>query len=244
MNTPGSPARLFRTLIAAALLCAAGCQQTPIQAPEPAPGASVPALPALPLPPADAERFRVNAMESDLRVIVYRGGPLAKFGHNHVLRAGDLRGDIRLAPEFARSTFSLEFSPAAFIVDPPDARAGEGPDFAAQPSPEAITGTRTNLLGPKVLDAERFPIITLRAAAVQGSQSNPILTTRVALHGVERDVSFPATLEHDGKRLVANGTLLINTTDFGIPAFTVMGGGLKVMEEVKIKFRVVAERNQ
>lgn len=235
MFSPSSPIP-FRSALLAVALAAAGCQQAPVEVAEPAAAPR----PELPAPPADGVRFRIDPAASDLRVIVYRGGPLAQFGHNHVLRAGDLRGEIRLSAEPARSTFSLEFSPAALIVDPMDARMAEGPEFEVQPSPQAIEGTRANLLGPRVLDAERFPAITLRAAAIQGSLPHPIVTARVGLHGVERDLSFPIDLEHDAARLVARGTLLLHTPDFGIPSFTVMGGGLKVMEDVKIKFRVVA----
>lgn len=118
----------------------------------------------------------------------------------------------------------------------------EGPEFEVQPSPQAIEDTRANLLGPRVLDAERFPEITLRSAAIRGRLPHLIVTARVGLHGVERDLSFPVELEHDGARLVAKGTLLLSTPDFGIPSFTVMGGGLKVQEAVKIRFLLVATR--
>jgi hypothetical protein len=244
MYPPSSPIALRTALIAMAL--AAACQQTPVETRAPVetrPPAVAPRS-ALPSPPVDGARFRIDPAASDLRVIVYRGGPLAQFGHNHVLVAGDLRGDVQLAPVPARSTFSLEFSPAAFIIDPVEARLEEGPDFEAQPSAEAIEGTRANLLGPRVLDAERFPEITMRSAGIQGTLPHPIVTVRIGLHGVERDVSFPIDLEHDGDRLVAKGTLLLSTPDFGIPSFTVMGGGLKVQEEVKIKFLLVAARDQ
>lgn len=239
MPSASSPIPFCRALFAV-VLCIAGCQQTPVgtRAPVTEPHRELPA------PPAESVRFRIDPAASDLRVIVYRGGPLARFGHNHVLLAGDLRGEVHLAPVPARSTFSLEFSPGAFIIDPLDARMEEGPEFDVQPSPEAIEGTRANLLGPRVLDAERFPGITMRSAGIQGSLPHPIVTARIGLHGVERDISFPIELEHDGERLVVRGTLLLSTPDFGISAFTVMGGGLKVQEEVKIKFLLVAERNE
>jgi hypothetical protein len=236
MLTPSSPITGRSALLALAL-AAAGCQQAPVEIVE---RAAVPRS-GLPAPAADALRFRIDPAASDLRVIVYRGGPLAQFGHNHVLVAGDLRGDVRVSPAPAQSTFSLEFSPAAFIVDPIDARMEEGPEFDVQPSPKAIERTRANLLGPRVLDAERFPAITMRSAAIQGTAPRYIVTARVGLRGIERDLSFPIDLEHDGARLVAKGVLLLNTPDFGIPPFAVMGGGLKVMEEVKIRFLLVAE---
>jgi hypothetical protein len=184
----------------------------------------------------------VDTRESDLRIVVYRGGPLAKFGHNHVLRAGDLKGEVHLAPEFHRSAFQLEFSAAALIVDPEDARLDEGPEFAGALSPEAIEGTRENLLGPRVLDAARFPAITLRSVSIAGSEALPIITVRVGLHGVERDLSFQGALERDADRLVVSGALLLHTPDFGIEPFTAMGGGLRVEEQLKIRFRVVAVR--
>ena len=35
---------------------------------------------------ADAgQAYRIDAAQSELRVLVYRAGPLARFGHNHVM---------------------------------------------------------------------------------------------------------------------------------------------------------------
>jgi hypothetical protein len=229
----------------AALLCAliavltGACQRTPVEAPKRAAPAA-----AIPAPATEGVPHAVNPETSELRILVYRGGPLARFGHNHVLRAGDLRGTVYLAPEFHRSAFALDFSAEALIVDPADARADEGPDFATAPSAQAIEGTRANLLGPRVLDAARFPRITLHSVALQGSDTHPVVTTRVGLHGVERELSFPVAVERSRDQIVAEGTLLLSTPDFGIPSFSVMGGGLRVQEEVKIRFRIVAVRGR
>ena len=236
---PGTSSNLRRAVVLCALsvLLAGGCQRAPVETPH------APTLPPLPAyPPAGAVRYVLDAAESDLRIVVYRGGPLAQFGHNHVLRAGDLRGEVYLASEFHRSAFALEFSPAGLIVDPPDARAAEGPDFASEPSPEAVAGTRDNLLGPRVLDVERFPLITLRSVALAGGEDTAVATVRVGLHGIERDLGFPVTVSRRTDRIVAEGTLRLSTPDFGIPSFTVMGGGLRVEEEVTIRFRIVAEK--
>lgn len=239
MRAIGSRIAAGRTLllVAALALSAGGCRGGAVQSSAAAPAA----LPPLAeMPPAGSTRFQVDARESDLRVVVYRGGPLAKFGHNHVLRAGDLKGEVYLAPDFHRSAFLLEFSAAGLIVDPADARLDEGPDFATAPSPQAIEGTRANLLGPRVLDAANYPAITLRSVSIAGSEANPVVTVRVGLHGVERELSFPGALERDGDRLIASGSLLLHTPDFGIARFTAMGGGLRVEEQLKIRFRVVA----
>jgi polyisoprenoid-binding protein YceI len=217
------------------VLFAAACQRAPVEAPPAETPATLPSY-----PPPDAVRFVVDPARSELRILVYRGGPLAEFGHNHVVRAGDLRGDLHLAEDFPRSAFAIEFSPAALEVDPPEARRDEGPDFATELSRQAVEGTRTNMLGARVLDVASFPAITLRSVAIQGPASHPVVTVRVGLHGVPRDLSFPVAIERGEQDLVATGTLLLSTPDFGIPSFTAMGGALKVQEELKIKFRIVA----
>jgi hypothetical protein len=42
---------------------------------------------------AAGSRFRIDAARSELRILVYRAGPLARLGHNHVLRVRDLQGE-------------------------------------------------------------------------------------------------------------------------------------------------------
>lgn len=244
MHLPGSALPRRFALRAGVILFGAlllgGCQ--PRGAVEPVPATSARAPVDFAAPTAGTERFLIDSAASDLRVLVYRGGPLARFGHNHVLRAGALTGVVDVAPAPGQSSFSLALAPADFIVDPPDARAAEGGEFASEPSPQAVDATRANLLGPRVLDAARHPLITLQSARWSGSEPEPIVSLRIGLRGVEREVSLPLRIERGTDRVTAAGTLLLRTSDFGMEPFSVMGGGLRVEDQLTIRFRIVALR--
>jgi hypothetical protein len=223
-------------VILLSLLCTA-CQ-TPQQAAKPSAAETLP--PAPPLPAAGSTHYRIAAQDSKLRILVYRGGPLAQFGHNHVIAAHDLEGDVYLNPRFHASGFRFRIPVARFEVDPSAARQEEGKEFATRPSPEAVAGTRKNMLGPKVLDAKHYPEITVRSIAVNGPEWAPDITVRITLHGVSRDLVIPVALWQEGNRINVTGTTRLQLTEFGMKPFSVMGGGLRVKDGVKVRFHIIA----
>jgi polyisoprenoid-binding protein YceI len=241
MSSTRSPAILLRTA-AILLLCThqLACHAPARIAEEPiaVPAAAV----ELPQPAKDSVRYRVDGRQSDVRILVYRGGPLAKVGHNHVVRVQSLRGDIHLAPRFDESTFELGFPVADLQVDPADARADEGADFAVTPSAQAVRATFENLTGSAVLDADNYPEVALRSVGIVGPEWGPELTVRVSLHGIERDVVVPVAILRTQDVLTVTGLMRLRTSDFGITPFSVLGGGLQVLDAVKIRFRIVARR--
>jgi len=220
--------------VALVLLCAA-CQ-VPLSQP-----LSAPAADAAPFaPPEDAERYAVDPAASEVRILVSRDGPLAALGHSHVILAGGLEGALYLAPEdIPGSAFELRIAPEAFIVDPPGARAEEGEEFAGARPAEAIEGTRTNMLGPHVLDAARYPEITLRSVALSGSREAPRAAVRIFLRGVARDIAVPLEARYATEAITVSGAFSLRQTEFGITPFTAMGGGLAVKDEIRIRFRLV-----
>lgn len=198
------------------------------------------ALPALPV--QGTAHYVVSAGLSDVRFLVYRAGALAAFGHNHVIQAKDIRGDIYLADDFQGSGFSLSLPVAGFVVDDPAARSVEGPDFAKQPSAAAIDGTRKNMLGEDLLDATRFPEIRVRSVKFLGPDWGPDATVRIELHGVTRDLTVPIHVEHGGETLSVTGAFDIKQSDFGIKPFSVLGGGLQVADNLRVRFHLVAQK--
>ena len=229
--------RLFVVLLCGALL--ASCQT----APSVSPGAVAPTatpLPALPVP--GATRFVLDAGRSDVRFLAYRAGPLASFGHNHVIQAKQLAGDVYLAQDFRASGFSLSFPVAGFVVDAPEARAVEGPDFAKQPSAADIAGTLEHMLGPGTLDAARYPEIHVRSVQLLGPDWGPDATVRIELRGVSRDLNVPITLARDGDSLIVSGGFDLHQSDFGMQPFSFLGGALQVADTLHVRFRLVATK--
>ncbi|MGH8369918.1 MAG: YceI family protein [Gammaproteobacteria bacterium] len=240
MKASRSSASRHRGILSAALalslLTVAGCVNVTT-----GPQASLPPLP--PLVTAGAEHYTIRSEGSDVRFLVYRAGPLAAFGHNHVIHAATLQGDVYLNRQFSLSGFSITLPVKAFRVDEPAERAAEGADFAVQPSAAAVSGTSSNMFGPALLDAAHFPEIVVRSVRISGPQSDPVVTVRITLHGIQRELDVPITLATSGSQLMVSCSFDVKQTDFGIAPFSILGGGLQVADTVKVHLRIVAERD-
>lgn len=236
---PRFPWSCVTALLLAGLLGA--CAGTPHQARGPA---ALP--PAPPLPVAGARRYRPDPADSYIRVRVYRAGPLAAVGHNHIIASSDFSGTVYVQPRLRDSAFDLTLPLASLAVDPPALREQAGEEFASEISDTDRAGTRKNMLGPRGLDAAQFPVIRLRSAGISGSDSRPQVRLRITLHGVTREYAVPFRLTREPGRLTATGTLRLRQTDFGIEPYSILAGGLRVQDEIDVRFRIaaVAEGNR
>jgi hypothetical protein len=180
---------------------------------------------------------------SRLEVRVYRDGPMARLGHNHVITSTALTGRLELREPRTASGFTLVLPLDSLVVDDAGARAAAGPEFAA-PVPDADrAGTRKNLLGPKVLDAALQPVLRFQAEALEGGPQQYVARVRVALRGEERVVPVPVTVVHlDGDRVQVHAHAVLRHADLGLVPFTVAMGALSVRDGIEIDCRLEARR--
>jgi len=220
------------------LLALAACQSTvPVEhTAAPAPRARAEAR-----LPVGAQRYAVQSAQSEIRLLVYRAGALARFGHNHVI-VGPARGEIWAGRTAAESGFLLEIPVDSLSVDPVAARAEEGEAFAAEVSAEAREGTREHMLGKEVLDAQRYPVIRVESVALSGPRWNPSVVVRAMLRGATRELRFPAAVVEQGDRLTVIASFTFRQSDFGMEPYSALGGGLRVADEVGVRIRLVARR--
>jgi polyisoprenoid-binding protein YceI len=176
-------------------------------------------------------RLAIDPQASLIAVTVRRGGPLARLGHDHVVAARTVAGEVD--PAGNRAT--LRFRVDAMTVDEPELRRTAGLD--TQPSADASEGTRRNML-TRVLDAERYPWVEV-AIERRGAAA---VSAAITLHGVTRRYDVPATIEATPDGLRATGTLTLRQTDFGIVPFSVMGGAMAVQDALELRFTIVAHR--
>jgi hypothetical protein len=230
---------MFKTccaICAVALLAACG-------APQARRGHEV--APPTPGPAAGVTAYRVDAARSEVRLLVYRAGPLAQFGHNHVIVNRAVGGWVDAAEPASAASFSLRIPVADFVVDDPDARAEEGPDFAGEVAEDAKSGTRHNMLSAALLDADHFPTITLTSIAVTpapGTQTGENLAARLTVDvaGHETTMVVPFMLETTADRLSVSGTVVLRQSEMGLTPFSVMLGALRVQDEITVKFKFIA----
>lgn len=181
--------------------------------------------------------YRIDSSASEVLIFVYRDGPLARFGHDHIVASHDVTGYILWsdAPDVARADLRVPL--ATLTVDETGLRAAAG--FDTTPSDDDVVGTRNNMLAS--LDATAFPVMRISVTR-QGDQADVSLQVEITLHGVTR--SFPVTvdLERGEDWLRINGSFAVLQSDFRITPYSILGGALSVRDRLDVRFRLAGRR--
>jgi len=232
-------------LSAAALLaiCLAGCPAPP-RAPPP-PAEHVPPATIVPQPPHLGRPYDVAASESLLTILVYRGGALAKAGHNHVIASHALRGSLYVPVDPAGSTFEIYMPVTELTVDEAVLRSKENADEFPPEIPDAAKdGTRRNMLSTALLDGDHYPDIVLRSDHLEhpsGAQDGQwIAHIQVTVRDKTSSVVVPVHYEQHADEITVSGEFPLKQTDLGLTPFSALMGALQVIDEMKIRFRLVA----
>lgn len=194
------------------------------------------AVPGIAAPAAEV-MYIVDAARSSVVIHVGRSGVFSFAGHTHTVVAPALQGHVAAVEgDLSRSTVRLSFETARLTVLERGEPAGDAPKV------------QEAMLGPKVLDAARFPAITFESTAVAGTRSGPgayQLTVRgsLTLHGVTRPVTLPLAVEVGADGLNATGQMTLRQTDHGIDPVSI-GGVVKVKNELVIEYTIVARPAQ
>ena len=215
-------------LVIACALVVAGCSGSRTEAPP----ASSPELPIAWY--QDAARrgdavYRLDPAASLLTVFVYREGPLAKLGHDHVVASRDLQGFAAWSPDGAIARADIRLTVGTLTVDDPELRARAG--FESEPSADDISGTRGNML--KSVDADAYPNILGQVTLLR-----PPPDARVSIelnwHDLTHTYELPIDLHRSAERIEAYGSFELRQSDFGIEPFSVFGGALSVADKLDV----------
>jgi len=190
--------------------------------------------------PAGTRAFEIDPARSVITILVYRSGPMARFGHNHVVTSGGETGVAWMGRDPAESGFEIRIPVVSLVVDDPAARAAAGEEFAGEVPGAAREGTFGNMTRPEVLDLAQFPEIIVRCAGLAGTWEQPVAVADLTIRGVTRRVEVPVELVRSVDTLSARGSLRIRQTDFGITPFSVGGGAIQVGDELDLRFEIVA----
>jgi hypothetical protein len=230
----GGPPTAVLVVLAVVTLTACAPRRIEPAAPPASPAATVLEL------PRGARVFVVDAGRSAVSLRVYRAGPLARLGHDHVITAQALAGRAWTAGAPETSGFELRLPVESFVVDDPAARRAAGPGFESEVPQDARDGTRRNLLRPEVLDAARYPEIRVQAAALLGTWDSPVARVDVTLRDRTRRLDVPLRLVRGDRELAASGSFRVRQSDFGMTPFSVAGGAIQVGDEVDVAFEIHA----
>lgn len=171
-------------------------------------------------PSARAQQHAVDLQKSKLTVRVYKSGLFSAFAHDHEIDAPILRGVADISDH---TSVKLEVDARTLRVMDRDTSEKDRSEI------------QKTMLGPEVLDSERFHEIVFQSAAVE--QNGPdrwVVHGDLMLHGQSQPVMMDVLREADHY----TGHVTIKQTNFGIKLVRIAGGTVKVKDEVRIEFDV------
>jgi polyisoprenoid-binding protein YceI len=237
---------LIASAAAVVIISLGGCPTGPKRSESPPAAVGVSPPGSLKAPGHEGRPYDVDSRESLLTILAFRGGALAKAGHNHVIASHDMTGTFYVPDDVLHSTFELHVPVAQLAIDEPELRSKEGSEFPTEVPDSAKEGTRRNMLSEALLNGAQYPEITLVSQHLEGATNAAALhaDVQVTVRGQSHSVSVPVTYTLVNDELVASGELPIKQSDLGLTPFSAMLGALQVQDELRVRFRVVARRAQ
>ncbi len=179
-------------------------------------------------------RYLVDPKVSRFTVRASAAGMLSALGHNPTIGIGGITGEVGFVPD--------DLTDASLKLRVRADRLAVQDDVSDKDRREI-----ERVMNEEVLETSRFPEMTFDSTQVAATSAGEgrhsvSLSGRLTLHGVTRDLTIPAQVVQTGDLLRAFGEFSLRQTDYGIKLVSVAGGTLKVKDEVKFSFDMVARR--
>lgn len=177
-------------------------------------------------------RYRIAAGESHFTVKAFAGGFLSAFAHDHNIAIRDFNGEAdftfgTVQPASLRMTIKAASLTVTDKVSASDRQKIEG------------------AMRDDVLEITKYPEIVFKSSSVTASktgegQYQARISGELTLHGVTKPLSITAQLEFGDRTLRARGGFSVKQSSFDIKPVSVAGGTIKVKDELKFSFDIVA----
>jgi polyisoprenoid-binding protein YceI len=179
-------------------------------------------------------RYTINARASRFSVRVSAKGVLSAFGHNPTIAIHDFSGEAEINSEKLEESGLRLTIVASSLAVTDDISDKDRREIERQ-------------MLEDVLDVTAYPQIVYACSKLSATQTGEgqysvELHGELTLHGVTRDQGITARITLSGPTLTAFGDFSLNQTDYGIRLVSALGGALKVKDEVKCSFNIVAQK--
>jgi len=182
------------------------------------------------------DRYVIDGRSSRFTVRALATGLLAKMGHNPTIGIRDLSGEVKFNPDkLEAGSFRLVIKSASMSVQD---------DISDKDLREM-----ERLMNQEVLETAKFPEIVYEAPSISVSKMADMLYSatlngNLTLHGVTRSQPITARVALLGSMLRASSDFTLNQTDYNIKLVSVAGGALKLKDELKFSFEIVARKQE
>ena len=192
---------------------------------------------AIPMPDQATSRYAVDAGRSTFIVQAFSTGLLSAFGHNPKIAIRDIQGEV----QFVATGTTLE-NPQAHINIRADSL--EVIDDISDKDRREIH----RQMYDEVLEVDRFPEIMYDCLRVTvsgaGDRYWAALNGELTLHGETHPLAISARVIITGDILRSSGEFSVSQKEYGIAPVTVAGGAIKLKDEIKCRFDIVARKHR
>jgi polyisoprenoid-binding protein YceI len=180
------------------------------------------------------DRYVIDGRSSRFTVRAFAAGMLAAMGHNPTIGIRDLSGEMTFNPD------ELEAGSLKIVIKSSSLSVQD--DISSKDLHEM-----ERLMNQEVLETTKFPEILYEAPNISLTKMDDTLFSAVlkgnlTLHGISRSQPIDVRVALLGSMLRASGDFTLNQTDYGIKLVSVAGGALKLKDELKFSFEIVARR--
>jgi len=177
--------------------------------------------------------YSFDASQSQINVILTQEGLLGKRQPTNRISIKNFNGKIGLPQDETRVTVAVEAEVQSMTNVDEEMGDFERKEFH-------------NVLHNTVFESSKFPVIKFVSVSVadvkkSGDKRSFTLNGDLMMHGVTKSVSFPVNATVSKQQLRASGEGTLKQSDFGMKPFEKGFGLIKIADEVKVNFVVVAQ---
>lgn len=180
------------------------------------------------------DRFVIDNRASRFTVRAFAAGMLSAMGHNPAIGIRAFSGEIAFDPtQLQAGSFALSIQASSLAVED---------DISSKDRREM-----ERLMNDQVLEVARYPLIAYNAkdvsvVALGESLYSVKLSGALTLRGVTRNEPIAVRVVLMGTMLRASGEFSLNQSNYDIKPVSVAGGALKLKDELKFSFEIVARK--
>jgi len=174
--------------------------------------------------------WQLDTAASELTVHVFKAGLFSGFLHDHLFVPRQWKGTAKFDTGHLED-FNAEVSVMVASLK----------DNQEKLSAEDRAKVESQVIGPEVLDAGRFPEIRfvadrLRVSVQKTDELEGTLSDKLSIHGVTKALDVPVHAWRRGDARVVLGKVTFNQSDFGITPLNKAGGAIAVEDRVLVDF--------
>ena len=181
-------------------------------------------------------RYLIDPAAGRFIVQAFATGLLSTFGHNPTIAIRDYEGEIQFVPEtFENARVRVKVQTSAMeVLD--DMKRDDRQKLEQE-------------MFEKVLDVKHFPTVVYESKQVSVQKLSETLlqahlTGELSFHGVTQAHSLDARVTSMDTMMRISGEFLLRQCDYGIKPVSFAAGALRLKDEVKFKFELVARKQE